>query len=193
MLRFIGISLVLSLLIAGCTPVTPPTEKITLIELPEPYVSKDFGANDYLPLAVGNEWKYRYVVKYEGARDYVSPGSYESGKMEWSVKEVRKYDDSTEEFTISTNRQDERGNLTKDEFKVSRSPSLIIFDKPSFSMRKTMPRQGTTATYIFESNNYYGKGIGLYYQFVGGGHAGGPGAIGAWKETLEVVSRTIKQ
>jgi hypothetical protein len=133
-----AVPLMLTVFIIGCNKQSSTTADLEVI---------DYGINDYLPLAVGNTWSYRYGETTSQMTYGHSPGSTwsESYQEQWEIIAVRKPNDTTQIFTIvksigQNNRQD-TGTIT-------RTPSYILTRESQM-----IPRTGTTNTISYITNS----------------------------------------
>lgn len=175
MKRHIAIIFTLSMITLGCR----------IIE-PEPYISTDWGVNDYLPLAVGNTWTYDYTYTSTTEERYqpsVTSTSY-LGYEKWEVKSVRKKSDSIEVFAISIIRKE-----GKDSSVYIREIERIATHFYDLKYEYYGPRTGIEQEY--GGNPYYKKGVGMTKR-TWGSTSGGPGTRGSSLYSLRLSSYKIK-
>lgn len=133
--------IVLGLLSSGCQLTTVPN-------------SVDFGKNDYMPLAVGNKWKYRTMTRIQ--IDYpLSPSSISVAYSleQWEVVSVKIQQSGVEEFTIAYTTSDTAKNGT---FTVLRKDNTLTVR--NYELKRT----GTADTlFLNDEYHFYIKGIGM--------------------------------
>jgi len=126
----------------------------------------DEGRNDYLPLAVGNRWRYSLTQTITTQIPNENPvTSYSYGFIEWVVVSAIRKNDTTDEFKIRFSSQYPGESPTTGTFSFRRSKMTIYRVVNNFfgeDYRDIISRTGKSDTLDLNRGYlYYIKGIGM--------------------------------
>lgn len=126
----------------------------------------DEGQNDYMPLAVGNRWRYLLTQTITTQTpNEPSTTSYAYGSSEWLVIAASRKNDTTDEFKIRFIERYPGISTTTGTFRIRRSRTLIyqVFNgRYGEELSNFMPKTGVADTLDFNSGFfYYVKGVGM--------------------------------
>ncbi len=126
----------------------------------------DEGQNDYMPLAIGNKWRYLLTQTITTQTPNESPTtSYAYGSLEWLVIAASRKNDTTDEFKVRFIQRYPGISTTSGTFRIRRSSTLIyrVFnDRYGEVFSDYMPKTGVADTLDFNRGFfYYTKGVGM--------------------------------